>query len=304
MKDMVDLSEVIGPDGVIRAFDARSIVRKLDQNVVEPTDYDIATGRFLLRSHSSEIGASDDCTLILSLTSEGNLSWDVGISRGESNVRPGILTFVPSQNAQRYEFDGVTTNTVLCINRSLFDRIGEIDPRLGSSQSLDARMCWIQPSIQKMVEQQYRVMAAGEVGWRVLSESLGLQIGCEILKAFGGQKSAKASRAALNQTEVERIVDYIESALERNFDLSDLAKLVDQDLFAFSRSFKAATGITPHQFVIQRRLMRVKDLLGYSDFSLAEIAYATGFSSQSHMTATFSKHVGVPPGTYRRELRS
>ncbi|MEM9794967.1 MAG: helix-turn-helix transcriptional regulator [Pseudomonadota bacterium] len=68
-----------------------------------------------------------------------------------------------------------------------------------------------------------------------------------------------------------------------------------------SRAFKAATGRTPRQHLIARRLAHATRMLAEGREPLAEIAYACGFSSQSHMTALFSEHIGMPPGRYRKE---
>jgi AraC family transcriptional regulator len=56
--------------------------------------------------------------------------------------------------------------------------------------------------------------------------------------------------------------------------------------------------------VIQRRLMRVKELLRTTDDRLAEITYATGFANQAHMTSTFTKHIGTSPGKWRKEAQA
>lgn len=54
-----------------------------------------------------------------------------------------------------------------------------------------------------------------------------------------------------------------------------------------------------HQFLLDKRVEQAAALLTNSSLSIAEIAYACGFSSQSHMTTVFGKRVGVPPAQYR-----
>ncbi|MEM7644316.1 MAG: helix-turn-helix transcriptional regulator, partial [Pseudomonadota bacterium] len=70
-----------------------------------------------------------------------------------------------------------------------------------------------------------------------------------------------------------------------------------------TRAFKETTGQAPHQYLIDRRIARVKELLIAGEDGLVEIAYATGFSSQSHMTSTFRRRVGVAPGRWRAAIR-
>ncbi|MEM7664567.1 MAG: AraC family transcriptional regulator [Pseudomonadota bacterium] len=267
---------------------------------IKPSGSEIAASRFTIGNHGSEIAPSDKATLILSNESDGHLHAKFSGSRMEGHVRPGTLTFVPADVSQQYEFRGKTTNIALAIDQGLLERVANTDPLLGSVDGLEPRGFFIRPSLQKLVEDQYQIMASGEAGWRVLSESTGLRIAYELLTMFNGAKRTRTGTAPLSQRELEELLDFIDGEMESNFGLNEMAATLDRDPFGFSRAFKAATGESPHQFVIHRRLARVKDMLSRSRMPLAEISYATGFASQSHMTATFSKHFGLPPGQYRR----
>lgn len=130
-----------------------------------------------------------------------------------------------------------------------------------------------------------------------------MRLAYELLSVFNAQKPAGAP-LPLSQAEITRLTGFIDAEMEQDFDLTDLARQLDRDPFGFWRSFKAATGESPHQYVIQRRIARVKHLLRTTADSLADISYATGFASQPHMTATFTKHVGTSPGKWRKAART
>ena len=68
--------------------------------------------------------------------------------------------------------------------------------------------------------------------------------------------------------------------------------------------FKQTMDQSVHQFVIQQRIEKAKQLLKNSNQSLAAIAQDTGFSNQSHFTTSFRKALGVTPSQYRQEVRS
>ena len=72
--------------------------------------------------------------------------------------------------------------------------------------------------------------------------------------------------------------------------------------FHFARTFKAATGNSPHRYLTQRRIERAKVLLGVTKLSVAEVAYSVGFTNQSHFAAQFYKITGTTPKTYRNYL--
>jgi AraC family transcriptional regulator len=66
--------------------------------------------------------------------------------------------------------------------------------------------------------------------------------------------------------------------------------------------FKATTLMTPHKFVIQRRISRARRLLAGSNIEHARIALDSGFSDQSHFIATFKRVLGTTPHEYRRRV--
>jgi AraC family transcriptional regulator len=84
-----------------------------------------------------------------------------------------------------------------------------------------------------------------------------------------------------------------------------LASLANESGYSrahFLRMFRAATGLTPHQYVLERRLSAAQQLLRQSTMLLADIALKCGFSSQTYMNDVFRKRLGVTPQKYRRNI--
>lgn len=94
-------------------------------------------------------------------------------------------------------------------------------------------------------------------------------------------------------------MEYINENLERDLTLSEIAASVGMSSYHFARTFKQATGLPPHQYLIKLRLENAKRLLAQTNLAIAEIAYRVGFASQSHFTTLFRKHVGTTPKAYR-----
>jgi AraC family transcriptional regulator len=111
-------------------------------------------------------------------------------------------------------------------------------------------------------------------------------------------------RAGLPSSRLRRITDHVEHHLEAPLSLRDLASLANLSLFHFARSFKESTGLSPHQYILRRRVDRAKQLLGGSSLSLAEIALRCGFSHQSHFTKAFRQITGVTPTRWREPARA
>ena len=74
--------------------------------------------------------------------------------------------------------------------------------------------------------------------------------------------------------------------------------------FHFIRQFEALFSATPHQFRIQTRLDRAKQLLALSDYSVTDVCLEVGFSSRGSFSDLFARPVGAPPSAYRRRVRS
>ena len=68
----------------------------------------------------------------------------------------------------------------------------------------------------------------------------------------------------------------------------------------FSRVFKQQTGFSPYDYVLIVRLNRAKELLQRTSMTVSEIAYETGFNSESNFIYFFTTNVGISPGKFRR----
>jgi AraC family transcriptional regulator len=108
---------------------------------------------------------------------------------------------------------------------------------------------------------------------------------------------------ALSGKRLQFVLDYMQSHLDHNITLSELAGLVELTPRYFCEVFKQAMGRPPHQFQIEQRIERAKSLLCRSETSVTDVALMVGFSSQSHLNVYFRRVVGVTPARYRAEVR-
>lgn len=120
-------------------------------------------------------------------------------------------------------------------------------------------------------------------------------------KAWQAQRSY--SRGGLPPGAVKRVRDYIEAHLEDRPSLEQLAATAGLSVFHFARAFKQSQGMTPHSYVLHRRVARAQELLSATDLSLSQIALVSGFADQSHFTRHFRQRIGVPPSSFRRSQR-
>jgi len=148
-------------------------------------------------------------------------------------------------------------------------------------------------------------LEAGGPSGRIYGESLALALGSRFLMLSTGVSKVKLpSDSALVPGKLARIKELIESRLDGDLSLAILARESGYSRAHFSRSFHAATGMTVHRYVLERRIHRAKYMLGIKsdDNSLADVAAICGFASQSHMSLAFRREFGVTPAEFRRRL--
>ena len=104
----------------------------------------------------------------------------------------------------------------------------------------------------------------------------------------------------LAKCKMRRAIEFINDHLEDAISLADVASSIGLSSYHFVRQFKSAMGRTPHQYQLERRIERAKELLADTNESIVEVALRLGFSNQSHFTAVFRKHAGITPKHYRK----
>jgi AraC family transcriptional regulator len=103
----------------------------------------------------------------------------------------------------------------------------------------------------------------------------------------------------LTQQQVTRAIDYMHAHLDRNISLATLAQAVNVSPSQLTRLFKRATGVAPHQYLMNLRIERAKHLLLTSSMSMRDVATHTGFADQSHLNRHFKRVVGITPTALR-----
>jgi AraC-like DNA-binding protein len=94
--------------------------------------------------------------------------------------------------------------------------------------------------------------------------------------------------------------DTINAHLEEGLSSEQLAHECKLSVTHFAKAFARSTGISPHRWLMQRRVDVAKDLLLTTDSSLVEISLKCGFSDQSHFTRVFAQATGETPGRWRQ----
>lgn len=143
-------------------------------------------------------------------------------------------------------------------------------------------------------------LRSGGLGGRLYAESLATLLAVQLVRHQSSAGLPAPSRASsLSRAALERVTDYVEEHLADDVSLAALAGSVGLSPFHFARLFRESTGLSPHQFVIRRRVERAKLLLATTDAPLSAIARIVGFSSASHLALHVRRLTGATPSDLR-----
>jgi len=131
-------------------------------------------------------------------------------------------------------------------------------------------------------------------------QSIANTLAVHILRRYAGKvlPAGRGASTAIGRR-LERARDYIEANLKETLSLDSIAEAAALSPYHFSRTFKAATGLSPHRYVTLRRVELAKMLLVSTRLPLVEVARHVGIPNQSHFTTQFRKLAGCTPKAFR-----
>jgi AraC family transcriptional regulator len=117
-------------------------------------------------------------------------------------------------------------------------------------------------------------MESGGLGGEIFAESLANVLALHLLRSHSslgrGFRRRVGCEGGLLKRALEQATDYVNDNLARKLTLAEIAEAAHMSLYHFARSFKAETGLSPHQYVIHRREDRVRALLSDQDLTIVE----------------------------------
>ncbi len=106
-----------------------------------------------------------------------------------------------------------------------------------------------------------------------------------------------------NVKSLETARKYIDENYEQAITLKDIADVVSLSPNHFHTIFKATYQLTPHDYLINKRISAAKEMLWHTQIGISEIAEKCGFGCQQYFSEVFKKETGTPPGRYRKNLQ-
>jgi AraC-like DNA-binding protein len=133
---------------------------------------------------------------------------------------------------------------------------------------------------------------------------------CEISSGHAGSKrrlppSGSSPKLAIQNlglppARLKFVLEFIDEHLDRNITLNELARNAKLSVFHFANLFKKSTGLSPHRFMLHRRVARAGELLRSTSLSVLEVSLDLGFQHQNNFARAFRRVTGMTPSHFRR----
>ena len=108
-------------------------------------------------------------------------------------------------------------------------------------------------------------------------------------------------RGGLAPAKLKRVLEYVDSYLDREISLTNLAEAAGLSAAHLCNAFRHSTGKSPHQFVMHARIERAKDLLKRPGLRVIDAAIASGFKNPQHFARVFRSACHLTPTQYKME---
>lgn len=104
-------------------------------------------------------------------------------------------------------------------------------------------------------------------------------------------------------TEIELAQQYFDQHYSENINIEEYASSRGMSISWFIRNFKAHTGSTPLQYILNRRITNAQILLESTDYPISEISTIVGYDNQLYFSRLFTKQKGVSPRKYKELIK-
>jgi len=222
-----------------------------------------------------------------------------------ARVVPGHVAIAPPDFATRWTCEQAGDVVVVYLSRDVLVRAIEEgtsqDPR---SVEIIPRFVIRDLTLERIAHQLLQEIIRRQGGTRVRVDTLAQELAVRLIGSHSNLNRPLNRRVrGIAPARLRRAKEFIHANLGQDPSLAQVAAAAEMTLFHFAKAFKETTGLPPHQYITEQRVLAARTLLHDPLLTIGSVASAVGFG-QSHFTSVFKRHMGMTPGTFRDVLRS
>lgn len=240
-------------------------------------------------------------THFLSLFTSGRLRVEAKVNgrAGTADYVPGSLCLLGAGTTGLASWSAPSSRIIMAIQphfiAGILDETAHLpDIEVHSNWSFEDR------HIETILRALYADLKDGSPAGALYGQSLSVALAHYLVRRHA-VKALRAPdyRTGMPAARLSRVLDFMRQNYAQENHLWELANLAGMSPHYFCDLFKKSTGISPHQYVLRCRIERAKELLRSPQFTVGEVAAATGFADQSHFSKVFRRMVGRTPVQFR-----
>lgn len=282
------------------------------QSVLRSSDVigwqDVRAVHFRHTSNEVTIPGSDDHCIMLNLGAPFFTHVCPGKRRFEGHVRSGEVVIIPAGSAWSCRSEGTDGPAMLLLYlRPLFVRSAARELNFFHNDiGLTPQIGFRDKHIRHVAMSLLHELNEANVVGRLYADSLAIGLAIQLVRRYSSLKDIHIGHGGMAPHKLRQAVALIDHHLsdeeEGRVALRGVARAVCMSYFHFSRAFKQSMGMTPTNYIAERRIERAKKMLEETEMPISEIALRSGFSSQSHFTTAFRRLAGATPKAFRAAL--
>ncbi|MFB6448217.1 helix-turn-helix transcriptional regulator [Bradyrhizobium tunisiense] len=225
-----------------------------------------------------------------------------GRSVAIGTFRPGVLIIIPEGSSSRWDIPKPVDVVQLYLPDAILKRVAD-EAQVGPADLLE-RTAHPDPITSRLILSAADTLQGNGALDTLFRHQLTDLLATRLLAAHtGSPTSFEPTVGGLSPKILLRAIERLRSDSDADVSLDALASDAGLSRFHFCRAFKESTGLSPHAWLRQHRLEQAMKMLREGDETVAAIAAALGYASQTAFAAAFRKLTGESPSDWRRRQR-
>jgi AraC family transcriptional regulator len=217
------------------------------------------------------------------------------------DISAGTLAICELDRSQQFKMRNAAEFGIVMLSNEVLEQVGQetryVRPELQTHEVLK------DVTLRRLMEILLSEKQAGFRSGLFFLDSISTTLASYLLRHYSAASAVfENSTGGLAPSVLRRSIEFIQTHLEGNLRLSDLAREAKISTSHLVRSFRQSTGKTPYQYLLHQRIERARSLMRDHRTPLTEVALASGFADQHHLARVFRRITGVTPSSYRRSL--
>ncbi len=148
-------------------------------------------------------------------------------------------------------------------------------------------------------EFQLELMSYGEA-YPQMIRSISTQIVFQLIRDIHAEQEKNSRTISRDNQYISKAISFMLENYQTSISINDICSLIYLSPCHFKRVFKEETGRSPHQYLMDIRLEKARELLGRKENSIEDVANQCGFVNAGHFAVAFKRSVKLSPSEFRK----